>query len=78
MLMRRRFGHDANRLFDNDLFLLWASPAAAKLNVVATLRGSGLTISGIRSSHHLVKPSQDPHYVGQAGLIVEVRRADLL
>ncbi len=64
-------------------FLLWASPAAAKLNVVATLPWIGSLAGDIGKDKikvtTLVKSSQDPHYVeAKPSLIVEVRRADLL
>ena len=64
-------------------FLIWASPAAAKLNVVATLPWIG-SLAGDMGKDKinvttLVKPNQDPHYVeAKPSMILEVRRADLL
>jgi hypothetical protein len=64
-------------------FLAWASPAMAKLNVVATLPWIGSLASEIGGDRikvtTLVKPNQDPHYVeAKPSMILEVRRADLL
>ncbi len=64
-------------------FLAWASPAMAKLNVVATLPWIGSLASEIGKDQikvtALVKPNQDPHYVeAKPSMILEVRRADLL
>ena len=64
-------------------FLFWASPAVAKLNVVATLPWIGSLADDIGKDRikvtTLVKPSQDPHYVeAKPSMILEVRRADLL
>ena len=64
-------------------FLVWASPAAAKLNVVATLPWIGSLASEMGKEKinvtTLVKPNQDPHYVeAKPSMILEVRRADLL
>ncbi|MGD0626860.1 MAG: zinc ABC transporter substrate-binding protein [Thermodesulfobacteriota bacterium] len=64
-------------------FLVLASPAMAKLNVVATLPWIGSLASEIGGDrikvNTLVKPSQDPHYVeAKPSMILEVRRADLL
>lgn len=64
-------------------FLVWASPAMAKLNVVATLPWIGSLASEIGKDQikvtTLVKPNQDPHYVeAKPSMILEVRRADLL
>jgi zinc/manganese transport system substrate-binding protein len=63
--------------------LVWASPATAKLNVVATLPWIGSLASDIGKDKinvtTLVKPNQDPHYVeAKPSMILEVRRADLL
>jgi zinc/manganese transport system substrate-binding protein len=63
--------------------LIWASPALAKLNVVATLPWVGSLASDIGKDKinvtTLVKPNQDPHYVeAKPSMILEVRRADLL
>jgi zinc/manganese transport system substrate-binding protein len=63
--------------------LIWASPAMAKLNVVATLPWIG-SLAGDMGKDKinvttLVKPNQDPHYVeAKPSMILEVRRADLL
>jgi zinc/manganese transport system substrate-binding protein len=64
-------------------FLIWAAPASAKLNVVATLPWIGSLASDIGKDKIkvtiLVKPNQDPHYVeAKPSMILEVRRADLL
>jgi len=64
-------------------FLASASPAWAKLNVVATLPWIGSLAQDIgKDKVHvttLVKPSQDPHYVeAKPSMILEVRRADIL
>jgi zinc/manganese transport system substrate-binding protein len=64
-------------------FLIWASPAVAQLNVVATLPWIGSLAGDIGKDKikvtTLVKPSQDPHYVeAKPSMILEVRRADLL
>jgi zinc/manganese transport system substrate-binding protein len=64
-------------------FLVWVSPAMAKLNVVATLPWIGSLASEIGKDQikvtPLVKPNQDPHYVeARPSMILEVRRADLL
>jgi zinc/manganese transport system substrate-binding protein len=64
-------------------FLIWAIPANAKLNVVATLPWIGSLAGDIGKDRirvtTLVKPDQDPHYVeARPSMIVEVRRADLL
>ena len=64
-------------------FLAWASPAMAKLNVVATLPWIGSLAGEIGGDRikvtTLVKPNQDPHYVeAKPSMILEVRRADLL
>jgi len=64
-------------------FLALASPAMAKLNVVATLPWIGSLAQDIgKDKVHvttLVKPSQDPHYVeAKPSMILEVRRADIL
>jgi zinc/manganese transport system substrate-binding protein len=63
--------------------LVWASPVAAKLNVVATLPWIGSLASEIGGDRikvtTLVKSNQDPHYVeAKPSMILEVRRADLL
>jgi zinc/manganese transport system substrate-binding protein len=63
--------------------LALASPAMAKLNIVATLPWIGSLASEIGGDRikvtTLVKPSQDPHYVeAKPSMILEVRRADLL
>jgi zinc/manganese transport system substrate-binding protein len=63
--------------------LIWASPAVAKLNVVATLPWIGSLAGDIGKDKinvtTLVKPNQDPHYVeAKPSMILEVRRADLL
>ncbi len=63
--------------------LFWASPAAATLNVVATLPWIGSLASDMGKEKinvtTLVKPNQDPHYVeAKPSMILEVRRADLL
>ena len=63
--------------------LVWAGPAAAKLNVVATLPWIGSLASDIGKDKikvtTLVKPNQDPHYVeAKPSMILEVRRADLV
>ena len=63
--------------------LVWASPAAAKLNIVATLPWIG-SLAGDMGKDKikvttLVKPNQDPHYAeAKPSMILEVRRADLL
>jgi zinc/manganese transport system substrate-binding protein len=64
-------------------FLGLASPAMAKLNVVATLPWIGSLAGEIGGDRikvtTLVKPNQDPHYVeAKPSMILEVRRADLL
>jgi zinc/manganese transport system substrate-binding protein len=64
-------------------FLAVASPAMAKLNVVATLPWIGSLASEIGGDRikvtTLVKPSQDPHYVeAKPSMILEVRRADII
>ncbi|MCX5919202.1 MAG: zinc ABC transporter substrate-binding protein [Deltaproteobacteria bacterium] len=64
-------------------FLIWASPAMAKLNVVTTLQWIGSLANDIGKDKikitTLVKPDQDPHYVeAKPSMILEVRRADLL
>jgi zinc/manganese transport system substrate-binding protein len=64
-------------------FLALASPAMAKLNVVATLPWIGSLAGDIGKDRikvtTLVKPNQDPHYVeAKPSMILEVRRADLL
>ncbi len=64
-------------------FLVWSSPAVAKLNVVATLPWIGSLAGDIGKDRikvtTLVKPDQDPHYVeAKPSMILEVRRADLL
>ena len=61
--------------------LVWASPAMAKLNVVATLPWTGSLAGDIGKDKinvtMLVKPNQDPHYVeAKPSMILEVRRAD--
>ncbi len=63
--------------------LISAHPAAAKLNVVATLPWIGSLAEDIAKDRikvtTLVKPNQDPHYVeAKPSMILEVRRADLL
>jgi zinc/manganese transport system substrate-binding protein len=63
--------------------LALASPAMAKLNVVATLPWIGSLAEDIGKDRvkvaTLVKPSQDPHYVeAKPSMILEVRRADIL
>ncbi len=64
-------------------FLLWANPAMAKLNVVATLPWIGSLAGEIGGDRikvtTLLKPNQDPHFVeARPSMILEVRRADLL
>jgi zinc/manganese transport system substrate-binding protein len=64
-------------------FLAWASPAMAKLNVVATLPWIGNLAGAIGGDRikvtTLVKPNQDPHFVeAKPSMILETRRADLL
>lgn len=64
-------------------FLVWVSPAVAKLNIVATLPWIGSLAGDIGKDKikvtTLVKPDQDPHYVeARPSMILEVRRADLL
>lgn len=64
-------------------FLAFASPASAKLTVVATLPWIGSLTGDIGKDHvnvvTLVKSNQDPHYVeARPSMIVEVRRADIL
>jgi zinc/manganese transport system substrate-binding protein len=63
--------------------LAFATPASAKLNVVATLPWIGSLAGDIGKDRvnvvTLVKSNQDPHYVeARPSMIVEVRRADVV
>ena len=62
---------------------LWCTPAAAKLNVVATLPWIGSVTEAIGKDRInvtvLVKPSQDPHQIeAKPSMILAARNADLL
>ena len=62
---------------------LWFTPAAAKLNVVATLPWIGSVTEAIGKDRInvtvLVKPSQDPHLIeAKPSMILASRNADLL
>ena len=64
-------------------FLAFASPASAKLNIVATFPWIGSLVQDIgQDKVHvtiLVKPNQDPHCVeAKPNMILKVRRADIL
>ncbi len=62
---------------------MWCAPAAAKLNVVATLPWIGSVTEAIGKDRInvtvLVKPSQDPHLIeAKPSMILASRNADLL
>jgi len=62
---------------------MWCTPAAAKLNVVATLPWIGSVTEAIGKDRInvtvLVKPSQDPHQIeAKPSMILAARNADLL
>ena len=64
-------------------FLLSATPAFAKVNVVATLPWIGSVANEIGKEHvevaTLVKPNQDPHLVeARPSMILATRKADIL
>lgn len=65
------------------MVLAFATPAFAKLNIVATLPFIGSIVKEVGKDKvdvtTLVKPSQDPHYVeAKPSMILAARKADII